>query len=261
LPKKTQQKNVDRRGSIEIVPLLGLPEIQAGDDLSGLIVSACKKQKLRIRNGDVFVVAHKVVSKAERRLVLLDSVKPSEQATEWAAQYQKDPRVFQLILNETGRIVRMDRGVIIAETRHGFVCANAAVDTSNVPEGCAVLLPKDPDRSARVLQKQLTNTFGTAIGVIISDTFGRPWREGIVNVALGVAGMAALEDYRGKRDVMGKMMQATLIAQADELAGAAELVMGKTNRVPVAVVRGVRLAGRSGSGRDLIRAPDRDLFR
>src|SRR5206468_633671 len=149
--------------------------------------------------------------------------------------YRKDPRVFQLILNETKRVVRMDRGVIIAETRHGFICANAGVDTSNVPEGSAVLLPDDPDRSARALQRAITKAAGVSIAVIISDTFGRPWREGIVNIALGVAGMAPLEDYRGQRDTAGKMMQATLIARADEIAGAAELVMGKTNRVPVAI--------------------------
>lgn len=247
--------------SIQIVPLLGLPEIQPGDDLRALIVQACRSQKLRNRNGDIFVVAHKIVSKAEGRIVALHSVRPSEQAVRWAVQYQKDPRVFQLILSETKRIVRMDRGVIISETQHGFVCANAGVDISNVPEGCAVLLPVDPDRSARNLQKQLTKTLKASIGVIISDTFGRPWREGIVNVALGVAGVAALEDYRGKCDRMGKIMQATLIARADEIAAAAELVMGKTSGVPVALVRGVDNSPRKGSGRDLLRSPERDLFR
>jgi coenzyme F420-0:L-glutamate ligase/coenzyme F420-1:gamma-L-glutamate ligase len=215
-----------------------------------------------LSDGDILVIAHKVVSKAEGRMVSLDSVKPSEQAVQWACEYRKDPRVFQLILNETKRVVRMDRGVIIAETRHGFICANAGVDTSNVPEGSAVLLPDDPDRSARALQRAITKTAGVSIAVIISDTFGRPWREGIVNIALGVAGMAALEDYRGQRDTAGKMMQATLIARADEVAGAAELVMGKTNRVPVAIVRGIRGgAKRGGSGRELIRPPGRDLFR
>ena len=238
-----------------------MPEIHPGDDLAHLIARTCKSQRLRIRKGDIFVVAHKIVSKAEGRIVSLKAVKPTEQATQWAAQYHKDPRVFQLILGETNRIVRMDRGVIVAETRHGFVCANAGVDTSNVPDGHAVLLPSDPDRSARVLQAQLTKALGAAVAVIVSDTFGRPWREGIVNVALGVAGVAPLEDYRGRRDSMGKIMQATLIARADEIASAAELVMGKTEGVPVALVRGMHDFASKGSGRDLIRSPERDLFR
>ncbi len=163
---------------IQVIPLLELPEIEPGHDLASLITIACKKQKLRIRNGDVLVVAHKIVSKAEGRMIRLDSVNPSQQAIQWAAPFQKDPRVVQLILNETSRIVRMDRGVIIAETHRGFVCANAGVDTSNVPEGHAVLLPHDPDRSAQVLKTRLARSLGASVAVIISDTFGRPWREG-----------------------------------------------------------------------------------
>jgi coenzyme F420-0:L-glutamate ligase / coenzyme F420-1:gamma-L-glutamate ligase len=247
--------------ALQIVPLSGLPEIQHGNDLAAMMISACRRQRLSIRSGDIFVVAHKIVSKAEGRMVSLNSVNPSEQAIQWAAQYKKDPRILQLIFSETSRIVRMDRGVIISETHHGFVCANAGVDTSNVPEGYAVLLPKDPDRSARALQKQLTKAFDAFVAVIISDTFGRPWREGIVNVALGMAGTAALEDYRGKPDRLGKTMQATLIARADEIASAAELVMGKTSGIPVALIRGLGDSARTGSGRDLLRSPERDLFR
>ncbi len=247
--------------SIQIIALTGMPEIEPGYDLGRLIVGALNKQKFRLKDGDILVIAHKIVSKAEGRIVSLDSVKPSEQAAQWASEYRKDPRVFQLILNETKRVVRMDRGVIIAETRHGFICANAGVDTSNVPEGSAVLLPDDPDRSARRLQRAITKALGVFVAVIVSDTFGRPWREGIVNVALGVAGMAALKDYRGQRDTAGKIMQATLIARADEIAGAAELVMGKTNRVPVAIIRGAGGLKRGGSGHDLIRPPKKDLFR
>jgi coenzyme F420-0:L-glutamate ligase/coenzyme F420-1:gamma-L-glutamate ligase len=165
------------------------------------------------------------------------------------------------VLSEASRIVRMERGVIVAETRHGFVCANAGVDVSNAPEGTAILLPDDADRSARALQMQLKKDFGVHVAVIIADTFGRPWREGLVNVALGVAGMAPLVDYRGQRDASGKTLQATVIAKADEVAAAAGLVMGKTDRVPVAILRGVVSVEESGSGRDLIRSAATDIFR
>jgi coenzyme F420-0:L-glutamate ligase/coenzyme F420-1:gamma-L-glutamate ligase len=238
-----------------------LPEIAPGEDLARLIVDAVNQQHLRISDGTIFVVAQKIVSKAEGRIVCLDSVKPSERAARWAAKFQKDARVIELVLREASRIVRMERGVIVAETRHGFVCANAGVDLSNAPAGTAVLLPEDPDRSARALQSQLEKTLSVSVAVIIADTFGRPWREGLVNVALGVAGIAPLIDYRGQRDAGGKTLQATVIAQADELASAAELVMGKANRVPVAILLGVKSTDRAGSGRDLIRPADKDLFR
>jgi coenzyme F420-0:L-glutamate ligase/coenzyme F420-1:gamma-L-glutamate ligase len=247
--------------SIEIIALAGLPEIAPGDDLSHLIAEAVKRQDLRISAGDIFIVAHKIVSKAEGKIVRLDSIQPSQRAEQWAAQYQKDPRVIELVLREASRIVRMERGVIVAETRHGFVCANAGVDVSNAPEGTAILLPEDADRSALGLQLQLKKDFGVHVAVIIADTFGRPWREGLVNVALGVAGIAALADYRGKRDAGGKILQATLIAKADEMASAAELVMGKADRVPVAILRGFASVEESGSGRDLIRPAATDIFR
>jgi coenzyme F420-0:L-glutamate ligase / coenzyme F420-1:gamma-L-glutamate ligase len=247
--------------SIQIIPLAGLPEIAPGDDLSRLIAETVKRQGLHISEGDVFVVAQKIVSKAEGRIVRLDSIQPSKRAEQWAAEYQKDARVIELVLSEASRIVRMERGVIVAETRHGFVCANAGVDVSNAPEGTAILLPDDADRSARALRTQLEKTFGVHVAVIIADSFGRPWREGLVNVALGVAGMAPLADYRGKADASGKTMQATVIARADEVAAAAELVMGKTDRVPVAILRGVATVEESGSGRDLIRPAAIDIFR
>ncbi len=246
---------------IQIIPLPGLPEISPGDDLARLIAEATRQIDLPIGAGDIFVVAHKIVSKAEGRIVRLDSIKPSQRAERWAAEYHKDPRMIELVLLEARRILKMERGVIVAETSHGFVCANAGVDGSNTPEGTAVLLPEDPDRSADVLRAQLAKTFGVPAGVIISDTFGRPWREGLVNVALGVAGIAPLMDYRGQRDASGKTLQATLIALADEVASAAELVMGKTGRVPVAIVQGVQTARQPGSGRELIRPAERDIFR
>ena len=182
--------------SIQIIPLAELPEIVPGDDLSRLIAEAAKRQDLRIGEGDVFVVAQKVVSKAEGKIVRLDAIQPSKRAEQWAAEYQKDARVIELVLSEASRIVRMERGVIVAETRHGFVCANAGVDVSNAPEGTAILLPDDADRSARALRTQLEKAFGVHLAVIIADSFGRPWREGLVNVALGVAGMARSEERR-----------------------------------------------------------------
>jgi coenzyme F420-0:L-glutamate ligase/coenzyme F420-1:gamma-L-glutamate ligase len=248
---------------IQIIPLAELPEVAPGDDLPQLIAEAIKRQDLRIGDGDIFVVAHKIVSKSEGKIVRLDSIQPSQRAEQWAAEYQKDPRVIELVLSEASRIVRMERGVIVAETRHGFVCANAGVDVSNAPEGMAILLPDDADRSAGALQAALEKMFGVHLAVIIADSFGRPWREGLVNVALGVAGIAPLADYRGTHDTSGKTLQATVIAQADELASAAELVMGKIDRVPVAILRGVASDAQSGSGsgRDLIRPAANDIFR
>jgi coenzyme F420-0:L-glutamate ligase/coenzyme F420-1:gamma-L-glutamate ligase len=248
------------RTPVQILPLPGLPEIRPGDDLARLILGAVRMQDFRVAAGDVFVVAQKIVSKAEGRIVPLGSISPSARAAKWAADWSKDSRVIELVLREAKRIVRMERGLIVAETSHGFVCANAGIDLSNADEGAAILLPEDPDASARALQIRLGESLGVDIGIIISDTFGRPWREGLVNVALGVAGIAPLIDYRGARDANGKLLQATIIALADELASAAELVMGKADRVPVAIIRGVANAG-NGSGRDLIRPEEKDLFR
>jgi coenzyme F420-0:L-glutamate ligase/coenzyme F420-1:gamma-L-glutamate ligase len=245
--------------AIQIFPLPGIPEVTEGDDIARLIIEAAKN--FRIESCDVFVVAQKIVSKAEGRVVKLDSHAPSERARAWAAEWGKDPRVIELVLRESKRIVRMEKGVIVAETAHGFVCANAGVDISNAPDRTAILLPLDPDASARALQTRLSENFGIHLGVIVSDTFGRAWREGLVNVALGVAGLAPLIDYRGQRDANGRLLQATVIALADELASAAELVMGKSDRVPVVVIRGVTAQSREGSGRDLIRPAERDLFR
>ena len=249
------------RAPIQILPLLGLPEIRRGDDLARLIADAAHDADLRIGAGDIFVIAQKIVSKAEGRVVRLHDMVPSERAISWAKEWDKDARAVELVLRESKRIVRMERGVIISETHHGFVCANAGVDLSNTQDDTAILLPEDPDASARSLQVALSDACGARIAVLVSDTFGRAWREGLVNVALGVAGMAPLADYRGERDSSGKVLQATIIASADEIASAAELVMGKSDGVPVAIVRGFEARSPQGSGRDLIRPPEKDLFR
>jgi len=250
--------------TLHLVGLPGLPEVEAGDDLVALVVQAVRRAPLEVAAHDVFVITQKVVSKAEGRLVRLDTVEPSAIARQWSTVSGKDARVVELVLREAVRIVRMDRGVVIAETRHGFVCANAGVDTSNVPDGWAALLPEDADESARRIRDGLSAAFGCAVAVIVADTFGRAWREGQTNVAIGLAGLSPILDYRGRTDPHGHRLQATAIAVADELAAAAELVMGKTRGVPVAVVKGggnIGLIIGDGSARELRRRPEEDLFR
>ena len=245
--------------SLEILPVEGIPEVQPGDDLSELISRTAEED---LRAGDILIVTHKIVSKAEGRLVDLRAIEPSALAKGFAARYERDPRQIEVVLRESRRIVRMDRGLIIAETRHGFVCANAGVDVSNVPgEDRVCLLPVDPDASATRLRKALVAQTGSNLAVIVSDSFGRPWREGITNVAIGVSGMDPLADYRGRRDPHGRPLEASVLAAADELAAAAELVMGKTAGIPVAIVRGYPYERGSGTGRDLLMPPERDLFR
>jgi coenzyme F420-0:L-glutamate ligase/coenzyme F420-1:gamma-L-glutamate ligase len=246
---------------VHILGLPGLPEMKAGDALGPLLLEALRRIPVRVRRGDVLVLAHKIVSKAEGRTVPLATVTPSPLANSWAREWGRDPRVVELALSESRRIVRMDRGVLLAETRHGFVCANAGVDLSNSPEGMATLLPEDPDRSAAAIRTCLIEALGVDLAVIIADTFGRPWRDGQVNVAIGVAGGMPLSDYRGRKDGFGRTLQATCIARADEIAAAAELVMGKRRRVPAALVQGARLEAGPGAGSNLVRLPERDLFR
>jgi coenzyme F420-0:L-glutamate ligase/coenzyme F420-1:gamma-L-glutamate ligase len=242
---------------IELIAVEGLPEVHPGDDLGELISARSK-----LEPGDVLIVAQKVVSKSEGRLVNLRSVKAGEEAVRIASGLvaSPDPRMVQVILDESVRVLRSER-VLITETRHGFVCANGGVDHSNVPGDDELsLLPEDPDASALRLRDRLRELTGSEVGVIVSDTFGRPWRLGIVNVALGVAGLPALVDLRGGLDDEGKPLQATVLAPADELAAAAGLVMGKTNRAPVVIVRGLGLRG-TGTGKDLVRPAAEDLFR
>ena len=245
---------------IEIHPVIGVPEVTPGDDLAALLAAALVGPA-RLRDEDILVVAQKVVSKAEGRIRDLREITPGEQAIGIAARNGSDARQVQAVIDESVRLLRTER-VVIAETRHGFVCANAGVDHSNVPGGeVLTLLPVDPDASAALLRMRVEQRTGVQVGVIVSDTFGRAWRMGIENVALGVAGIPALVDYRGQADDFGRPMAGTVIAVADELAAAAELVMNKTDRVPAAVIRGYRAPGGAGRGRDLVRSAAEDLFR
>jgi coenzyme F420-0:L-glutamate ligase/coenzyme F420-1:gamma-L-glutamate ligase len=246
---------------LEVIGLRGIPEVRAGDDVAALLVAAAAAQGTPLLTGDVVVVSQKVVSKAEGRVVRLETVEPSPFAREVARSLKKDPRLVEVILRESRRVVRMDRGILITETHHGQVCANAGVDQSNAGAGWATLLPEDPDASARALLERLRAGTGADVAVIVADTFGRPWREGLANVAIGVAGMRPLRSYLGVPDAHGYTLQATILAAADELASAAELVMGKLDGVPVALVRGYAWTPGAGSARELLRDPAQDLFR
>lgn len=238
-------------------PLRGLPEIREGDDVAALLLEACE-----LEPGDLLVVTHKVLSKAEGRMVPLATVDPSPLAVEFATRWGKDPRAVEVVLRESASIVRMSRGIVISRTRHGFVCANAGVDLSNAGGGeVACLLPVDPDASARGLHERISAAVGFAVPVIVCDSFGRPWRDGIVNVAIGVAGMDPFTDYRESTDTHGYLLQVSKMATADALAAAAELAMGKVDAVPAVRVRGFAWTPSSqGSGADLVRPEAMDLF-
>ena len=251
-----------RPSSIEIIPVIGLREISKGEDVPEAILEACRKSGVSFRNGDVIVVTHKIISKAEGRVIRLEDITPSEFARKAGRHIQKDPRQVEAILSESRRLVKMVRGLIIAETRQGFVCANAGVDQSNVEKGNLVLLPRMPDVSATKIRDKVMRKTGREVAVIISDTFGRPWREGQVDVAIGLAGIDPFSDYRGKKDQYGYELKASVICVADELASAAELCMNKLDRVPVAIIRGYGYTKKLDvSSRSLARRPARDLFR
>lgn len=250
---------------LRILPVSGIGEIPAGADLGHIIYEALQQQHLRVENGDIFIVTQKIVSKAEGRVVDLAEIEASEFAQAFASQYEKDPQHVEVVLRESKRIVRMDHGVLISETRHGFICANAGVDESNINGRRALaLLPVDPDRSAQELRtrlRQLESEEAKDVAVIISDTWGRPWRNAQVNMAIGVAGMDAIIDYKGQLDPYGYELKASAIAVADELAAAGELVMGKIDQVPVALIRGYTYVPAPGDGRTLIRDGATDMFR
>jgi len=246
--------------AVRVVPLTGLPEIEPGADLAALLLAAAKRAELELANG-ALVVCQKIVSKAEDRAVALADVEPSEEARRIAAEDAKDPRHVELVLRESVRLVRRGHGVMICETRHGFVCANAGVDLSNAPRHeTAVLLPLDPDASAAELRAALLARGAGPLAVVVSDTFGRPWREGLVDVALGCAGIAPIDDRRGSLDRAGRELQMTATATADQLAAAAGLLMPKDSGIPAVWIDGVAIAG-DGRIRDTLRAPENDLFR
>jgi coenzyme F420-0:L-glutamate ligase/coenzyme F420-1:gamma-L-glutamate ligase len=248
--------------SVTVSGIEGIPEIRPGDELARLIAEAARAQGTPLRDGDVLIVTQKIVSKSEGRFVELAEVEPSPLAVELATNWEKDARHVEVVLRESRRIVRMDHGVIICETKHGFVCANAGVDASKVPGNDRVLLlPLDPDESARRIRKGIMAAAGADVAVIISDTFGRPWRTGYTEVAIGVAGMLPIVDYVGQMDAQGRELRATWICVADELASCAELVTGKVNQVPAAIIRGYAVPRGEGSAREIVRQAERDLFR
>ena len=242
--------------TLEIIPVNFKKEIQSGDKLVDLISS-----KIKLQDSDILVISQKIISKQEGRIVNLSLVIPSVLAVGLASEYQKNPQVVETILSETKRIVRMENGILISETKHGFICANAGVDESNVEEGYATLLPEDPDKSAKNLQEQIQNKTRKKIVVLISDTFGRPFRMGQTNCAVGVAGIEPIIDYAGTKDDFDRVLRVTAIAIADELCAASELVMGKTLRCPVAIVRNYNFDQKSSTVQKLIRPKEQDLFR
>jgi coenzyme F420-0:L-glutamate ligase/coenzyme F420-1:gamma-L-glutamate ligase len=246
-------------GEVRVIPLLGLPELREDDDLAGLLAAAAG-QAGGLEEGDVLVVAQKAVSKVEGRIVRLADIEPSPRAIELAGD-EGDPRQVEVILRETVEVVRSRPPLLISQTSHGFVCASAGVDASNASgPGTVILLPRDPDASAARLRRRVAELTGIAPGVIVSDSFGRAWRQGTTDVALGIAGIVALRDLRGTTDSQGYELRSTMIAVADEIAGAAELVMGKASGVPAAIVRGVDAPG-EGRATDIVMPRERDLFR
>ena len=266
-PDMTNDISTPSAGGSEarFIGIAGLPEVSEGCDLADMILDAIEAQGTPLEDGDIVVVTQKVVSKAEGRTVDLADVEPSDFARQFAEGAGRDPRLVELVLRESIGIVRMDpeRGILITETRHGFVCANSGIDSSNVVgDETVTLLPQDPDRSARQLLERLKHKTGLAkLAVIVTDTFGRAWREGHVNFAIGVAGMDPFMDYRGQPDTQSKVMGVTRIALADEIAAASELVMGKVDQVPVAIARGIRYVPGDGTARELVRERTFDLFR
>lgn len=249
-------------GELRIIPVPFADEVRPGDDIAEKLLQALKHQRFALAAGDILMVKHKIVSKAENQLVALDAIKPSAQSRAWGKRYKTDARVIELALAQSKRVVRRKRGVLITETRHGWVCANSGVDVSNVDGGRhALLLPHDADRSAARLHGALKKHLHLSIPVIITDTFGRPWRDGLTEVAIGVAGMRAMHDDRGRRDPHGYRLRVSLEAVADELACAAGLVCGKLTRTPACIIRGFVYRAARGSARELIRPPRHDLFR
>ena len=248
--------------TLTAIPIPGIGEITVGDSLPEIILAAMSAHVMQLLPGDILVITHKIVSKAEGRIVPLDSIRPRADARRWARRYHTDPRVVELALANARKVVRRGHGVLITETEHGFICANSGVDVSNVDGGqSAVLLPRDPDGSAQRIYRSLKRHLGFGVPVIITDTFGRAWREGLVEFAIGIAGMKAFRDFRARRDPHGYRLRVSLEAVADEIAAIAGLAAGKLSRTPACIVRGFQFVAGRGSARSLLRDPKRDLFR
>lgn len=259
---KRRKKDPDKSPELRLIPIPIANEIRSGDSLADEILQSLRQVKVRLQSGDILVVKHKIVSKAEGRLIDLNTIQPSSESIVWAGHYALDPRVIELALRESRAVIRRKNGVLITETPHGFLCANSGIDVSNVDGGRhAVLLPLDSDRSASRLRSAIRKSTRLAIPVIITDSFGRPWREGLTDFAIGIAGLKPLRDDRGRRDSHGYELKASVEAVADELACAAGLVCGKLNRVPACVIRGFRYDSGEGSVRELLRPAANDLFR
>ena len=259
-----RKKPTTRRepAELRLIPIPITGEIKPGDPLAETLLTSLRQRRLSLEPGDILVVKHKIVSKSEGRLIDLATIHPSAESVAWAKEYGLDPRVIELALRESRAVIRRKNGVLITETRHGFLCANSGIDVSNVNGGRhALLLPEDPDRSAAQLHRQIEKRIGLRIPVIITDSFGRPWREGLTESCIGIAGMKPLRDDRGRRDPHGYKLRVSLEAVADELACAAGLVCGKLNRTPACIVRGFRYESGRGHVRDLLRPASTDLFR
>jgi len=247
---------------VRLIPIRVAGEISPGDSIATALLDAMRRTRLRFQSGDILVVKHKIISKSENCIVDLATIQPSGESVDWARQYDLDARVIELALRESRSVIRRKNGVLVTETRHGFLCANSGIDVSNVDGGMhALLLPEDPDRSAANLRRALRKHTGLLIPVIITDSFGRPWREGLTDFAIGIAGMKPLRDDRGRRDPHGYKLKASVEAVADELASAAGLVCGKLNRAPACIVRGFHYQSGSGKVEELLRPPANDLFR
>jgi len=248
--------------TIAIIPIPGIPQVRPGDDLPSLLLEAIDRAKVGLKNGDILVICQKIVSKAEGAIVDLKTIDPSPFAQQIATMWEKDPRAVEVVLRQSSRIIRMKNGVIITETKQGWVCANSGVDESNsLGEEIAIVLPQDPDASARTLRVAIQERRSITIGVIITDTFGRPWRDGLVEFALGVSGFEPLLDLRGTSDLQGRELHHTVVAVADELAAAAGLVMEKGAAIPAVIIRGYQFIPAEGDGKKLIRPAEADLFR
>lgn len=262
-PQRRKKRGSNKlQSEIRLIPIFLADEIKAGDSLGGKILQSLRQRNFAFEPGDILIVKHKIVSKAEGRIVDLATIKPSADSIAWAKKYKLDARVIELALRESHAVIRRKNGVLITETQHGFICANSGVDVSNVDGGRhALLLPVDPDRSARKLHLEIKRYTKLAIPVLITDSFGRPWREGLVDFCIGIAGMRGLRDDRGRRDPHGYTLHASLEAVADELAAAAGLICGKLNRTPACIIRGFAFEPARGRARDLLRSAASDLFR